>query len=409
MFDLEKWNEIFDVVKANKLRTFLTAFSVAWGIFMLILLLGAGEGLRNGFQNTFSDDAANSVAFRSGTTAMPYRGMQPNRRIKMTMEEYRAIENSFPEIEHISGQIASWSVNMYYKNEMAQLPYRGIHSNYQWIEKMEMVSGRFINDFDVRDKLKVAVIGLDAAKELFGEEDPMGKYLMIWKVPFLVVGTFTDSGGRWENKQVYIPISTADQVFNGRGRVDRIMFTTGTASEEKVNQIIEETNKLLSDKLLYDPSDSRAMSVTNNMEQYKMFTGIFSGISAFIWIIGIMTIIAGVVGISNIMMITVKERTKEIGIRKALGATPGSIVSMILLEAVVITAVAGYSGLVLGVISLEYISGLVEEPGTFVNPGVDFGVALSATIILVIAGSIAGLIPALKAAQVKPIVALKDE
>ena len=208
---------------------------------------------------------------------------------------------------------------------------------------------------------------------------------------------------------VYLPITTAQQVFNGRGRLNRIMFTTGTAPEQRVNQIVEETRNLMADKLVFDPNDSRAMYIDNNAEEYKMFTGIFTGINAFIWIIGVMTIIAGVVGISNIMMITVKERTKEIGIRKALGATPASVVGMILLEAVVITTVAGYTGLVLGVFSLEYISGLASDPDTFINPGVDVSVAITSTIVLVIAGSIAGLIPAIQAAKVKPIVALRDE
>ncbi len=206
-----------------------------------------------------------------------------------------------------------------------------------------------------------------------------------------------------------MPVSTAQLVFNQQNRLNRIMFTTGDASEERVNQMIEETRKMLSDKLVFEPNDSRALFISNNAERYKMFTGIFSGINAFVWIIGIMTIIAGVVGISNIMMITVKERTKEIGVRKALGATPLSVVSMILLEAVVITTVAGYTGLVLGVFSLEYISELASDPNTFLNPGVDFSVAMFSTLVLVVAGSIAGLIPALQAAKVKPIVALRDE
>ena len=409
MFDLEKWQEIFDVVKANKLRTFLTAFSVSWGIFMLILLLGAGQGLRNGFENQFRDDAVNSVWINTGNTGLAYKGMKPNRRIQMTNAEYDLVTQSFDEIEHSTARQASWGAQMDYKEKNSSLPYRGVHPGHKFLENTIMQNGRFLNDLDLKEKAKVAVLGQDAVIELFGNEDPMGKYFSIWKVPFKVIGTFEDFGGRWEKKMVYIPITTAQQVFGGNDHINRIMFTTGNASIKRVDQMISEITQMLSDKLIFDPKDSRAFYARNNAEEYQMFTGIFTGINAFVWIIGIMTIIAGVVGISNIMMITVKERTKEIGVRKALGATPASVISMILLEAVVITTIAGYTGLVLGVFSLEYISGLASDPNTFLNPGVDFTVAMLSTLVLVVAGSIAGLIPALQAARVKPIVALRDE
>jgi len=409
MFDLEKWQEIFDVVKANKLRTFLTAFSVSWGIFMLIILLGAGTGLRNGFENQFRDAAVNSVWIRTGSTSVAYKGMKPNRHIQMTNDEYDLIKNSFDDVDHITGRFGRWGSNMSYKDKTTNLPFRGVHPDHKVLENTILISGRYINNTDLNNKTKVAVLGADAVKEIFGDEDPLGKYFSVWKVPFQVVGTFIDEGGRWENKMVYFPVTTSQQVFNGKGQLNRIMFTTGDASDARVNQIIEQTKQMLSDKLVFDPNDSRALYINNNAEQYKMFTGIFTGINAFVWIIGVMTIIAGVVGISNIMMITVKERTKEIGIRKALGATPGSVVSMILLEAVVITTIAGYTGLVLGVFSLEYIGGLASDPNTFLNPGVDLTVAITSTLMLVVAGSIAGLIPAIQAAKVKPIVALRDE
>lgn len=409
MFDLEKWQEIFDVVKANKLRTFLTAFSVSWGIFMLIILLGAGQGLRNGFENQFKDSAVNSVWIRTGNTSMAFKGMKPNRRIQMTNEEYDVLNESFEDIDHITSRFSKWSTQMDYKDKTTSLPFRGVHPDHKVLSNTILTDGRYIINSDLKDKTKVAILGQDAVTELFGDEDPMGKYFSMWKVPFKVIGVFIDEGGRWENKMVYIPITTAQQVFNGQNNIDRLMFTTGNASEERVDQIIAEATQILSERLVFDPSDSRAMIMNNNAEQYKMFQGIFSGINAFVWIIGIMTIIAGVVGISNIMMITVKERTKEIGIRKALGATPLNVVSMILLEAVVITTVAGYSGLVLGVFSLEYISQLANDPQTFLNPSVDITVAIASTILLIVAGSIAGLIPALQASRVKPIVALRDE
>ncbi|MGK0285252.1 MAG: putative ABC transport system permease protein, partial [Salibacteraceae bacterium] len=355
------------------------------------------------------DDAVNSVWLRTGSTGMEYKGMKPNRPIEMTTEEYELIENTFEDIDHITGRVAIWGADMNFNEKTANLPIRGVHPDHQILENTIVLLGRFINDNDVKEKGKVCVIGNDALTELFGKENPLGEYISIWGVMYKVIGTFNDVGSRWENKMVYIPVSTAQLVFNVKGRLDRIMFTTGDASEQRVDQMVEETRKLLSDKLVFDPNDSRALYISNNAEEYKMFTGIFTGINAFVWIIGIMTIIAGVVGISNIMMITVKERTKEIGVRKALGATPLSVVSMILMEAVVITTVAGYTGLVLGVFSLEYISGLASDPNTFLNPGVDFNVAMFSTLVLVVAGSIAGLIPAIQAAKVKPIVALRDE
>jgi putative ABC transport system permease protein len=223
------------------------------------------------------------------------------------------------------------------------------------------------------------------------------------------VGICEHSGRRCDNRMIYLPETTAQKVFNAKNELNRIMFTTGDASNERVSTLVEDLRLQLSDRLLFDPSDERALHIHNNVQEFALFNSIFTGINAFVWIIGIMTLIAGVVGISNIMMITVKERTKEIGIRKALGATPNSITTMILMEAVVVTSIAGYTGLVLGVFGLEYLSSFTKDPGTFMNPGVDFGVAFSAAVLLVIFGTIAGLIPAMKASRVKPIVALRDE
>ncbi len=409
MFDLEKWLEIYDVVKSNKLRTFLTAFSVSWGIFMLIILLGSGRGLRNGFEKDFKDDAVNSIWLSSGKTSIAWKGMKPGRQITFTNEEYDLIRNSFEHIDHITGRYSRWGTLITYKNEAVNLNFRGVHPDHKYLENSNILMGRFINDRDLKDNSKVAVIPQEAVASLFKGENPIGKYISISNIPFKVVGVFNDSGGRWENSMVYIPVTTAQKVFNGFNKLNRIMYTTGNATPEEVDDIVDRTKKLLSERLVFDPNDERALHVRNNYKEYLMFQGIFTGINAFVWIIGIMTIIAGVVGISNIMMITVKDRTKEIGIRKALGATPNSILMMILLEAVVITTIAGYTGLVLGVVSLEYISGLTPDEGTFVNPQVDFNVAISATLLLIVTGTIAGLIPAMAAARVKPIVALRDE
>lgn len=409
MFDLEKWSEIFDVVKANKLRTFLTAFSVSWGIFMLVLLLGAGKGLRNGFSNQFRRSAVNSVWLNTGSTSLPYKGMKPNRKIQLTNGEYDMITKSLSYIDYSSARVQNRSAKMYYKNKTTAFPYRGVAPGYQNVVGTVMDKGRYINALDIKEKAKVAILGQDVVKELFGDADPIGEYFMLSNIPVKVIGTFIDLNSRWEKRMVYMPITTVQHIFGGNENIDRIAFTTGNASFKQVDHMIAQLTELLSTTLIFDPTDTRALNIRNNAEDYKMFMGIFSGITVFIWIIGIMTIIAGAVGIGNIMMITVKERTKEIGVRKALGATPYDVVSMILLEAIVITTFAGYSGLVMGVFSLNYISGLATDPNTFLNPGVDLNVAALSTIVLVLAGSIAGLIPAIRAGSVPPIVALRDE
>ena len=245
MFDLDKWQEIFEVIKANKLRTFLTAFSVSWGIFMLILLLGAGQGLRNGFENQFKDDAVNSVWVSTGSTGLAYKGMKPNRRIQLTNAEYDLITQSFDEIDHSTARQSSWGAQMDYKEKTTNLPYRGAHPGHQVLENTEMRTGRFLIEQDLKDKAKVAILGQDAVIELFGNEDPMGKYFSIWKVPFKVIGTFEDFGGRWEKKMVYIPITTAQQVFGGGENIDRIMFTTGNAPIQRVDQMIGEITQII--------------------------------------------------------------------------------------------------------------------------------------------------------------------
>ena len=246
-------------------------------------------------------------------------------------------------------------------------------------------------------------------KDLFKGSDPIGKYVNIQGVPFKVVGTFEDEGGEGEERKVYIPVSTGQRVFNGRNRVHQIMFTTGDKTLKETELMAEEVNTLLAGRLNFDPEDERALHIRNNTESFQRISNLMAAIRYFIWAIGIMTIIAGIVGISNIMTIVVKERTKEIGIRKALGATPWSVVSLVLFESVLITSLFGYIGLVLGVGLLEGMAGLIPDNEMFLNPEVDLRVAVTATVLLVVAGTIAGFFPAQKAATIKPIEALREE
>jgi len=411
MFDRDKWREIFDTIRKNKLRTFLTGFSVAWGIFMLIILLGSGNGLQNGIKDQFKDSAVNSVWISGGQTSMPYKGFEAGRRIQMTNEDYDRAGSTIPGIEHISGRFWMWGSNMLsYKNEYGSFDISPVHPDYKYMERSVIVKGRFINELDIIRCRKVTVIGKIIQDILFKEEPPLGKYIKVNSVPFKVVGVFEDEGGDWEMRRVYVPISTAQKIFTGGNRINQISLTTGEASAEQAQEIISNIKGQLASKHKFDVEDQQALHIWNTQEEFSKFMNLMSSIRIFIWVIGIFTIIAGVVGVSNIMMIVVKDRTREVGIRKAIGASPWSIINLILMEAIMITAFSGYVGLVLGVGLLELISPFfTTSEYYFMNPEADLMVAVYATIVLIVAGAIAGLFPAIRAAKIKPILALRDE
>ena len=409
MFDLDKWQEIFSTISKNKLRTFLTGFSVAWGIFMLIILLGSGYGLENGVRAEFEDDATNTLWVNQGTTSMAYQGYKPGRSIRFTNDDYENTKK-VKDVEHISGRFTIWENNtLSYKNEFGSFDIYCTHPAYGKVESLTPFKGRFLNAVDVEENRKVASIGKLVDEALFKGEDPLGKYIKVAGIPFEVVGVFEDPGGDRDMSRIYIPISTAQMVFNRGNRLGTMSMTIGNASVERSKEMEEEIRNELAQKHHFNPEDKRAIHIWNNMEQYERFMTLFANIRLFIWIIGIGTIIAGIVGVSNIMMIVVKERTKEIGIRKSMGATPGSIISLILQESILITAFAGYIGLVLGVGLLELVSKNLPKTDYFTNPEVNISVALMATLVLVVAGALAGFVPARKAASVKPVVALRDE
>ncbi len=409
MFDLDKWQEIFSTIKKNKMRTFLTGFSVAWGIFMLIILLGSGYGLENGVKKEFEGDAVNYLWVNPGITSMPYKGMKPGRFIRFTNEDhemFKVVEG----IDKSSARINIWQNNtIQYKSEYGNYDIIGIHPDYSDLERLTMTGGRFLNPFDISKYRKNAVIGTIVQDALFKDEDPLGKYINVSGVPFKVVGTFDDPGGERDMRRVYIPVSTAQRLFNMGNRIQNFTLIMEDATAEESKQMEEFVKQKLASKYKFDVNDRRAMNIFNTIENFQQFMNLFAGIRLFIWIIGVGTIIAGIVGVSNIMMIVVKERTKEIGIRKSMGATPWSIISLILQESILITAFAGYVGLVLGVAVLELVSSLLPPADYFANPEVNIQVAIIATIILIVSGALAGFVPARKAASIKPIVALRDE
>ena len=410
MMSFDAWQEIFDTVKHNKLRTFLTGFAVAWGIFMLVVLLGSGRGLEHGVDYQFRDDAINSIWVSSGQTSVAYKGLQPGRDVRFDNQDYDEVRTRVPGVEYSSARywiFGNQQVN--YKNENGSYTIRAVHPGHQVLEKTKVIQGRYLNEFDLRQFRKSAVLGTLVAAALFHDENPIGREIRIGGISFKVVGVFDDEGSEREREFIYLPISTAQRTFNGANRVNQILYTTGDASLAKSEEMAGATRRILSVNHTFDPEDQRAIYVNNNVENYQKIVALTSAIRLFVWVVGIGTLLAGVVGVSNIMLVAVRERTREIGIRKALGATPGSIVGLVLQESVLITTVAGYAGLVLGVLVLEGLARAIPDAAFFRNPQVDLRVALSATLLLIVAGTVAGFFPARRAAAIRPIEALRDE
>lgn len=407
MFDLDKWQEILSTIKKNKLRTFLTGFSVFWGIFMLIILLGAGNGLENGVNKQFEADATNSIWIYTGQTSMPFKGFKPGRRIIFTNEDYDATKREIKNIDQISARLNVWQeTTLSYKGEYGTFIIVTVHPGTKYLENLTITDGRFLNELDITKNRKVTTISKLVRDALFKEVDPVGEYINVNGIQFRVIGVFEDH--ERDMDRIYIPISTAQKIYTGDNIIHNYSFSTKSATVEESHKIVDQVRTLLASRHKFDKNDRRALHINNNVEEFQKFQNLFAGIQLFIWIIGIGTIIAGVVGVSNIMVIVVKERTKEIGIRKAVGATPNSIIGLIIFESILITGFSGYIGLVLGVGLLELIAPHVQSD-FFINPEANFQIAVGATILLVVAGTIAGVIPARNAARIKPIVALRDE
>ena len=414
MFDLERWQEIFDTLSKNKLRTFLTGLSVASGIFILVILLGFSTGIQNGVRSQFQRDATNLLSIWAGTTTKEYKGLNPGRRIQLKNADFNAISNKYADnIEHESSFYTIWGGLVNYKNESGNYRIQGILPGNQFIENADVSQGRFINISDIDNLKKVAVIGNKVAEDLFKGEDPIDKNITLYGISFKVVGVFYDPGGERDESKVFLPLPTAQLAFNGADNIRNMMFTLkmaddfdqAVAESQAVSAAIENEIKL---RQTVAPDDTNAVRVNNTLEEAKKIYSLVDTIAAVFWFVGIGTIIAGVVGVGNIMLIIVKERTKEIGIRKALGAQPWSIVGMILQESVFVTMFSGLFGLILGLGLLELVGPLIESD--FIKyPQVDFNTAIATVFILVFAGALAGFIPAYRAAKIRPIVALRDE
>ncbi|MFC6996741.1 ABC transporter permease [Rufibacter roseus] len=416
MIDIDKWSEIYATVKKHKLRTALTAFGVFWGVFMLVLLLGAGKGLENGVTNEFNV-AKNAVFVWTQRTSVPYMGLKPGRFVNLVNEDVEAIKSQLPEVGVVSPSSQLWGTFTVSRNDKnSSFTVNGEFPELLYVEPLSISKGRFLNKLDIDEKRKVAIIGPRVQVVLFKpEEDPIGKYINIKGSYFQVVGVHQPVGKSEDIVQgaqtIFIPHSTLQQTFNQQNRIGHLKLipVPGVAAvvvEDKVKALLAQRHKVA-------PSDVKAFGSANIEKEFQEIQGLFTGISSFSWFVSVMTLIAGIIGVGNIMLIVVKERTKEIGIRKAMGATPLSVISLILQESVVITALAGYLGLMAGTGLIALIDYLMVKMGAtggmFANPEVDPQVGFMAIALLVIMGALAGLIPATKAARVNPVEALKDE
>lgn len=418
-------NEFLSTIKQNKLRTVLTAFGVFWGIFMIVLMLGIGNGIKNGVLRNFGGLASNSFFVWGSRTSLPWDGIKAGRSIDMRNSDIDYLRREMPELKtlvpmnQMGGYRGSNTVSR--GNKSGAFEVAAAYPDIRLVQMLETTKGRFLNMGDINEKRKIAVIGEGVRVILFGEEEPLGKTVKIGDIHFTVAGVFdsnkSDDRATREINQLFIPFSTYQKAYNAG---DKVGWITGIAKDGyDVQEVQDKIELLLSPRLRYDPQDKQALGGWNAKEEMDKITGLFNGITIFNWVVGLLTLMAGIVGISNIMLIVVKERTREIGVRKALGATPISIIQLILFETVILTILSGYLGIVLGVLLVEnfepillYIANSFSMNfglDMFYNAGIQLKTALQALGILVFFGLVAGLIPAIQAVKVKPIEALRAE
>lgn len=409
MFDLDRWEEIFSSIRSNILRTVLSGFTVALGLFIFIVLFGIGKGLQNAFTDGFARDAQNLITIFTGKTTVAYNGLQSDRTVTMNNDDYDFLVNT--DKEKVGQAAPRYQANMMvkYGKESGNYQINGSNSDEKFIENRKMLDGRYISPGDLDRKQNVAVIGRMVQRDLVKNGSPVGKDLDINGTMFKIIGVFSDDGGDWDERHITIPITTLQQMKKGSDTISTV-FIAYNENMQPADAIKygEDLQKKLKAKKNVSPEDENAVRVRNNaknMNDTFMFIAVLTGIVTFI---GLGTLLAGIIGISNIMVYIVKERTKEIGVRKAIGAKPSSIVMLIVQESVVITVISGFVGVGLGVMALHLIGDSLEE--YFIkNPGVGWGTIMMAFIALVFSGLIAGFVPAYRASKIRPIEALRTE
>ena len=414
-FDLDRWQEIWITITHNKSRSFLTAFGVFWGIFMLVVMVGAGNALQTGIFSQIDGFATNSAFFAANPTSEPYKGFKKGRAWNMQNEDIDIIKQRVPELQYISPQLQLWGndKNVVRGEKTGSFSIRGCYPENYRIERSIIVKGRLINDIDILENRKVCVLGERVYETMFQRgEDPLNKVIRVNGIYFLVVGVARNSSGMSiggnPKSTITIPFSTAQKAFN---MGNNIHFISATAKPGvKVAKIQNQITTVLKNIHQIAPDDKTAVFSINIEEQFNMFNYLQIGISLLIWIVGLGTLFAGAIGVSNIMLVTVRERTKEIGIRRALGATPRNIIGQILTESIVLTVIAGIAGIVVGV-GLLGATGIVLSQGEqfFKDPQISFAMATASLVILVVIGALSGFIPAQRAMLIKPIEAIREE
>ncbi|MBC3756905.1 ABC transporter permease [Hyunsoonleella sp. SJ7] len=409
MFDLDLWREIFQSINKNRTRSLLSGFTIAFAILLFTILFGIANGLQNTFAEAFGTDASNSIVIYPGRTTIAHNGLQAGRRIQFKNEDHQYILDEFGnKVEFITSKI-NRNASASFRGEKNTYEVRAIHPEYMHIENNEVLQGRYINQNDLTQRTKVAVIGRVIDEDLFAGVDAIGQYISLNGIPFKVVGIFGDDEGDNEESVVYVPITTQQRVYGNNDYIDMMHLTYNR--KLGYNQALDFGNALtakLKNKFNVARDDQRAIRVFNMAEGTKAVNQMTGVLTFIVFFIGLGTLIAGIMGISNIMVFIVKERSKEIGIRKALGASPKSIVSIILLESVLITSFAGYFGLLIGVGVLEWVGPSLKQY-FITNPSIDIYIVIGATFTLIFSGVIAGYLPAHKASKIKPIVALRDD
>ena len=411
MFSRDNWFEIFSTVRKNKLRTFLSGFTVALGIFIFIVLFGFGNGLKNQFKEFFLDDATNVLTIFPSKTSKPYKGFKTNRQIEFKNDDIIDLEKNFKFfLENISPRITRYAQSSY-KLESNNYRTVGVSPSYIYFEKHVLMKGRYINNDDVTSKKKYAVIGRLVAQDLFGTDvDPLGEYINIDSSNFKIIGIFKDSGGDNEERVIVMPYTTRQLLEKSNDKIGQILvsfrpelgYIGAVAFEDKIRNFFEIKKSI-------DPTDPRGIFIRNIAKDLKNNQTFSSVLQYIVTFVGLGTLLAGIIGISNIMVFVVKERTKELGVRKALGASPKAIVGTILLESIFITTLFGYIGMIFGVVLLNNMGSSLAEDYFIKNPYVDSYTAIFSTIILIIFGAIAGYIPAKRASKISPIEAMRDE
>ena len=409
MFDIDLWREIFQSINKNRTRSLLSGFTVTFAILLFTILFGLANGLNNTFSESFVDEASNSIFIRTGKTSKAHKGLQAGRRIQLKNQDFVYIKKDFDsETEYIASKVFK-NITASYKNKKNNYSLIAVNPDNQYVEKSKVYSGRYVNQLDIDNQTKVIVIGRLVEDELFSKTSALGENVNLSGISYKVVGVFSDDGGDDEERIIYMPLSTAQQIYGNNDYVDQINLTYNPDFD--YDQAIDfglDLEKKLKNRFNVATNDQRAIRIFNRAMQNKGIKQMTSVLGILILIIGMGTLIAGVIGISNIMIFIVKERTKEIGIRKALGASPKSIVSIILIESILITTLAGYLGLLVGVGVLEWASPVLKTY-FITDPSVSKSLVITATLTLIGAGTLAGYLPAKKASKIKPIVALRDD